>query len=375
MISVIVEWGIQYVYAPDGTKLRTVHKVSGIGGSVTRDTTDYYGNLVLRNGHLSIYRFDGGYVSFSNDTIDGWHYYIQDYMGNNRMVVNSDGTIEQVTHYYPYGGVIGDISTNENLQKYKFEGKELDRTFGLDNYDIHARQYFAMAPMWDRIDPLAEKYYGISPYAFCGGDPVNKMDNTGLFPDSTRAVVAQQINEVINNTWFGSGSTGVVRKLEDSENYKASDENSYYVMNCEYNEDTGEYVATAEFAMDKTPITIAGYASTAIEIAGYAMFLSPETACFAPEVVSIGKGLGSFSFALDQATDYVNGDLSVISFGAAMALKKGHDGLGALIQKYIPSTGYSSVNNEAHNLLKIINSMYSVATGFIPEAIKEKKEK
>ena len=41
--------------------------------------------------------------------IDGWHYYIQDYMGNNRMVVNSDGTIEQVTHYYPYGGVIGEI--------------------------------------------------------------------------------------------------------------------------------------------------------------------------------------------------------------------------------------------------------------------------
>ncbi len=62
---------------------------------------------------------------------------------------------------------------------YKFEGKELDRTFGLDNYDIHARQYFAMAPSWDRIDPLAEKYYGISPYAYCGGDPVNFGDYDG----------------------------------------------------------------------------------------------------------------------------------------------------------------------------------------------------
>ena len=89
------------------------------------------------------------------------------------MVVNKNGTVEQVTHYYPYGGVIGDISTNESVQKYKFESKELDRTFGLDNYDIHARQYFAMMPTWDRIDPLAEKYYGISPYAFCGGEPVN----------------------------------------------------------------------------------------------------------------------------------------------------------------------------------------------------------
>ena len=100
-------------------------------------------------------------------------------MGNNRMVVNDNGDIEQVTHYYPYGGVIGDISTNENLQKYKFEGKELDRTFGLDNYDIHTRQYFAMMPSWDRIDKKAEDYYPTSPYAYCGGDPVNRVDMKG----------------------------------------------------------------------------------------------------------------------------------------------------------------------------------------------------
>ena len=115
-------------------------------------------------------------------------------------------------NYYPYGGVIGDISTNENVQKYKLfhyipreqarsegprshqkeidnllarrrafrRGVELDRTFGLDNYDIHARQYFAMMPSWDRIDPLVEKYYGISPYAYCGGDPVNLGDYDGM---------------------------------------------------------------------------------------------------------------------------------------------------------------------------------------------------
>ena len=122
-------------------------------------------------------------------------------MGNNRMVVNKNGTKEQITHYYPYGGVIGDISTNENVQKYKFEGPrshqkeidnllarrrafrrgvELDRTFGLDNYDIHARQYFAMAPMWDRIDPLTEDNPQFSPYSYCMGDPVNLGDYDGM---------------------------------------------------------------------------------------------------------------------------------------------------------------------------------------------------
>ena len=154
----------------------------------------------MRNSHLGMYRFDGGYVSFSNDTINGWHFYISDYMGNNRMVVR-DSIIEQITHYYPYGGVIGDISTNENVQKYKFEGPrshqkeidnllarrrafrrgvELDRTFGLDNYDIHARQYFSMMPTWDRVDNKAEDYYHLSPYSYCAGNPVNLGDYDGM---------------------------------------------------------------------------------------------------------------------------------------------------------------------------------------------------
>ncbi len=135
----------------------------------------------VKNGKPSMYLFEGGYASFNaNGAVNGWHYYIQDYMANHRLLVNKNGTKEPVTHYYPYGGVIGDISTNENVQKYKFEGKELDRTFGLDNYDIHARQYFAMMPSWDRIDQLAKKYYGISPYAYCGGDPVNFGDYDGM---------------------------------------------------------------------------------------------------------------------------------------------------------------------------------------------------
>jgi len=171
---------IEYIYAANGTKLRTIHRPAS--SSALTDSIDYIGNLILNNGQPSMYLFDGGYATFNQSgAVDGWHYYIQDYMGNNRMVVNKNGTKEQITHYYPYGGVIGDISTNESFQNYKFEGKELDRTFGLDNYDIHARQYFAMAPMWDRVDSKAEDYYYMSPYVYCGGNPVNFRDNNGMW--------------------------------------------------------------------------------------------------------------------------------------------------------------------------------------------------
>lgn len=40
----------------------------------------------------------------------------------------------------------------------------------LDWYDIQASQYDAIGVSgWNAIDPLAEKYYSISPYSYCEG--------------------------------------------------------------------------------------------------------------------------------------------------------------------------------------------------------------
>ena len=223
---------IEYIYAADGTKLRTIHRPAS--STALTESIDYVGNLILKNGQPSMYLFDGGYATFnSNGAVNGWHYYIQDYMGNNRMVVNKNGTVEQVTHYYPYGGVIGDISTNESFQNYKFEGKELDRTFGLDNYDIHARQYFAMMPSWDRIDPLAEKYYGISPYVYCGGDPVNMLDISGdsyyALTDSGKVVLAKETEDKYDYLVASNGEKQLVNDqsiLSDLSNGKTASSKS-----------------------------------------------------------------------------------------------------------------------------------------------------
>ena len=43
-------------------------------------------------------------------------------------------TYQQVNHYYPYGGVMGE-STGGDVQRYKYNGKELNRMHGLDWYD------------------------------------------------------------------------------------------------------------------------------------------------------------------------------------------------------------------------------------------------
>ena len=70
-------------------------------------------------------------------------------------------------------------STNPGLQPYKYGGKELDRTSGLDAYDFGARMYFADRMQWGQMDPMCEKYYDVSPYAYCGGNPINRGDLDG----------------------------------------------------------------------------------------------------------------------------------------------------------------------------------------------------
>ena len=165
----------EYVYSYDGTKLQVTHKSQL---PPTETTTTYCDNLVYENGVLKQILVGGGYVTLNGST-PVYHFYIRDHLGNNRVVAKADGAVEQTNHYYPYGGLMADISTGSDLQPYKYNGKELDRMHGLDTYDYGARQYAAAIGRWDRVDPLCEKYYDVSPYAYCGGNPINAIDPDG----------------------------------------------------------------------------------------------------------------------------------------------------------------------------------------------------
>lgn len=140
----------KYVYDAGGSKLKTIHQ------ALTTNTTDYIGDFIFEDGKLSKYQFEGGYCSFDSNLNPTYHYYEKDHLGSIRMVVNENGTIEQVNHYYPFGGVYGDLGYNSELQRNKYIGKEFDHTSGLDWYDHGARMYDAAKGSWDRVDFLCE---------------------------------------------------------------------------------------------------------------------------------------------------------------------------------------------------------------------------
>ena len=114
------------------------------------------------------------------------NYYITDHLGSTRMVVDNGNQVKDVINYYPYGGEI--TMTNPTLppayvnrQPFRFSGKELDNINGLRMYDFGARWYdVAGVPMWTSIDPMAEDNYSVTPYSYCNGDPVNRIDPDGM---------------------------------------------------------------------------------------------------------------------------------------------------------------------------------------------------
>ena len=108
----------------------------------------------------------------------GLYFYIKDYQGNVRVVLNQANRPVEEDSYYPYGGLMA-ATTTEGSQPYKYGTKELNRENGLDWYDFHARQMDPMVPRFTTIDPKCEKYYAISPYAYCAGNPIAYIDPNG----------------------------------------------------------------------------------------------------------------------------------------------------------------------------------------------------
>ena len=144
--------------------------------------TDYVGNLVYKDGVLEKILIDGGFITASDGR---YHFFVTDHLGNVRVVVNDAGVIEQVNQFYPYGESIelDPASANPGLETitenpYKWSGKEWDEE--QNAYDFGARMYSASDARWTTMDPLCEKYYSISPYAYCAGNPVNLVDPDGM---------------------------------------------------------------------------------------------------------------------------------------------------------------------------------------------------
>ena len=124
---------------------------------------------------------DEGYTRFELGDEDYPFYYIKDHLGNIRETyVRTSGNkfCAQRMQYYP-SGLPWDESQGASEQPFKYGSKEFVEMHGLDEYDSEARWYYPAIMRTTSMDPLCEKYYSTSPYAWCGNNPVNYVDPDG----------------------------------------------------------------------------------------------------------------------------------------------------------------------------------------------------
>ena len=169
---------VRYCYTAGGEKL-------GVRGNDGKGY-DYRGSFILtRNGSslsLSGVLFDGGQIVVGGGNQEVY-YYLRDHLGSVRVIIDSLGRVKERNDYYPFGlrqkrsGYA--LST---VNRFKYNGKEEQTIGDLGHLDYGARMYDAVLGRWFTVDPLSEKYYGLSPYNYAGNNPIRYIDYKGFGP-------------------------------------------------------------------------------------------------------------------------------------------------------------------------------------------------
>jgi RHS repeat-associated protein len=155
----------------------TINTLPGNANDYAKIATDYVDNKIYQDKVLKMILLPEGYWQ------NGVFYdYLKDHLGNNRVVVDGSGTVKEKSNYYPSGMRFLESTSHSAALPYRHSGKELEAMNGLNQYDFGARRRGTGLPIWTTMDPLAEKYYSISPYVFCNNNPVRFVDPTGLAP-------------------------------------------------------------------------------------------------------------------------------------------------------------------------------------------------
>ena len=84
----------------------------------------------------------------------------------------------QHLQYLPFGERFVDQRTSGYHERFTFTGKERDEETGYGYFGARYMDHELMT-MWLSVDPMADKYPSISPYAYCAWNPVRLVDPDG----------------------------------------------------------------------------------------------------------------------------------------------------------------------------------------------------
>jgi RHS repeat-associated protein len=215
----------------------------------------------------------------------------------------------QRTQYYPSGlPWKSNSGDNPGSQPYKYGGKEFVEMHGLDEYDSDARWYYPAIMRTTTMDPLAEKYYDISPYVWCGNNPVRFVDPDGreiIFPESGGKPAEEKKNGVYttaqSTTYIPEKKTVEPVKPTKNEqqrmmvNSEGAQRNKGTITQGKSNlERAMDIVTTPEFKqVAQNPVVQASVVAASATVVAPALVVAGNTAIIATEgsvILSAGAG-------------------------------------------------------------------------------------
>lgn len=81
----------------------------------------------------------------------------------------------QTDDYYPFGLAFNSYSSGVK-NDFLYNGKELQDELDLGWLDYGARMYMADIGRWGAVDPMTEKFFGLSPYNYVANNPIIFFD-------------------------------------------------------------------------------------------------------------------------------------------------------------------------------------------------------
>ena len=135
-------------------------------------------NSCLYDADIFSYVFWGDFHLTDDTGGDGLFFYHSDHLGSANWITNSQGQAVQYIHYMPFGELWENQQAFEYDERFKFTGKERDAETGYDYFG--ARYYLSLLGIWLSPDPFIDKNVGISSYAFCSWNPINRLDPNGM---------------------------------------------------------------------------------------------------------------------------------------------------------------------------------------------------
>lgn len=117
-------------------------------------------------------------VDLNNGQEKDVYFYHSDHLGSASWITDGSGIPVQHLQYLPFGEPFVDQHPAGYQERFRFTGKEKDPETGYGYFGARYMDHELMA-MWLSVDPMADKYPSISPYAYCHWNPIKLIDPDG----------------------------------------------------------------------------------------------------------------------------------------------------------------------------------------------------